>query len=105
MKKFLMIIVISMSLNQSLKNKISKTTPNHHYYENLRGDRRVKSTDLLDWSGEGLGGSGSTEKSSSLPCTASMLVLARVNGAVGLAMPIRTGTIRDSATLHSSSTA
>jgi len=34
-----------------------------------------------------------------------MLVLAKVNGAVGLAIPIRTGTISDSATLHSSSTA
>lgn len=62
-------------------------------------------TNLLDWSGEGLGGSGSTEKSSSLPCTASILVLANVKGAVGLAMPIRTGTMSDSATLHSSSTA
>ncbi len=62
-------------------------------------------THLLDWSGEGRGGRGSTEKSSSLPCTASMLVLARVKGAVGRAMPIRTGTIRDSATLQSSSTA
>ncbi len=48
---------------------------------------------------------GLHRESSSLPCTASMLVLARVKGAVGRAMPIRTGTIRDSATLQSSSTA
>lgn len=51
------------------------------------------------------GGSGSTENNSSLPCMASMLVLARVKGAVGQAIPILTGTISDSATLHSSSTA
>lgn len=36
---------------------------------------------------------------------ASILVLARVKGAVGRAIPILTGIMRDSATLHSSSTA
>lgn len=76
-----------------------------HFWHNIPEIKVLKPTDLLDWSGEGLGGNGSTEKSSSLPWTASILVLAKVNGAVGLAMPIRTGTISDSATLQSSSTA
>lgn len=60
---------------------------------------------LLDWSEDGRGGRGSTENSSSLPCMASILVLANVKGAVGRAIPILTGIMRDSATLHNSSTA
>lgn len=91
----------------SFNEKLTKNPKQNHLYQVFKKKGTVSFSEfyLLDWSDDGLGGRGSTENSSSLPCMASILVLARVKGAVGRAIPILTGIIRDSATLHNSSTA